>query len=95
MNYKVTTKDGKGDKRTFTAKIDDEFKDIIGTGLTLTAPIAVGPKKKVDLNYKMLGEDCVVQFDLNKENDRFDCAEVIIFLAKELLKNVMMQNEIK
>lgn len=95
MNYKVTTKEGKGDTRTFTAKIEDEFKYKIASGLTLTAPIAVGPKKKVELHYKIIGEDCVVQFTLSKENDRFDSAEVIIFLAKELLKNVMMNNEVK
>jgi 6-phosphogluconolactonase (cycloisomerase 2 family) len=86
MIYKVTTKDFKGESRTIRAKLDDELKAFIpAEGLKLTAPIAVGVNKKVELTYSVTEEGAIVSFQLDKENDKFSIAEVIIQFAKDLI----------
>jgi len=92
MIYKITTKDFKGDSRTIRAKLDDELKAFVpAEGLKLTAPIAVGVNKKVDLAYSLTEEGLIVAFTLDKENDRFSIAEVIIQLAKDLLQSFKLR----
>jgi len=92
MIYKVTTKEDKGTTRTIRARIDDELKTFIPKeGLKLTAPIAMGPSKKIELEYSLTEEGPIVKFQLEKENDKFSIAEVIVQLAKDLLKSFKLR----